>query len=309
MVADCSGAVSDLVEVITTGQTTPGRLFSTSNEGAELAKRGFQPGYQPGALNVGFKNGGPGGGHTAATLPNGVNFESGGSHGGIAYGGPAAGANDPQFTDHWYLPVGAGGVPGAGAAQQWSPGIPAVGGGTAGGSTPGYQPTQQPQAAPSWQSGAKSAGGGGLVGGALTAAAGMFPGGGAAASMMLQMITRTIQYGGEIAGSLAKGGLDALSVSDPDGGPGASLGDSWLGRLAGSIASAQPALPSSAGKQDKQQQSAVDPNTTQHGQGKCAAPGPGVHIENFVQSPDRQGASKTANDLAYATAAAGMIPV
>lgn len=59
---------------------------------------GFRPGYQPGAFTVGSRNGGPGGGHTAVALPTGINFESGGSHGGIAYGGPPAGALDLRTT-------------------------------------------------------------------------------------------------------------------------------------------------------------------------------------------------------------------
>lgn len=123
------------------------------------------------------------------------------------------------------------------------------------------------------------------------------------------MIQRTIQYGGEVAGHLAQGAMDALSVSDPDGGPGASLGDSWLGRLAGAVASAGPALPSSAGGQDKKQgqqkdqgqQQGQDPAAQQQARG-------GVHIENFVQAPNRQNVQQTANDLSFATAAAGMVP-
>ncbi|AOT25761.1 tape measure protein [Mycobacterium phage Tortellini] len=107
--ADCSGSISDLVEVLQTGETTPGRLFTTTNfaSDAEAAKLGFRPGFMPGALNVGV-NPYPGqSGHMAATLPNGVNFEGGGATGGGAqYGGNAAGALDPQFEKHYYLPVG-----------------------------------------------------------------------------------------------------------------------------------------------------------------------------------------------------------
>lgn len=126
--SDCSGAVSDLVELITQGEAGPGRLFSTANAASVLQSLGAVPGLVPGALQIGFKNGGPGGGHMAATLPNGVNFESGGGTGqGATYGGAAVGANDPQFTDHWSLPVGpgtrlgaytGGGVPFAGASPS-----------------------------------------------------------------------------------------------------------------------------------------------------------------------------------------------
>ncbi|NKU21994.1 hypothetical protein GS907_25950, partial [Rhodococcus hoagii] len=65
-----------------------------------------QAGLGPsGSLNVGWFNGGPYGGHTAATLPNNVNFEMGGGRGNGQYGGPAAGADDPMFTDHAHLPM------------------------------------------------------------------------------------------------------------------------------------------------------------------------------------------------------------
>lgn len=104
--ADCSGAVSDLVELWKTGTTSPARLFSTANEADVLRSLGAVPGLVPGALQIGLNSG-----HTAATLPNGVNFESGGAGGGVVYGGNAAGAADPQFTQQFSLPVnGAGGL-------------------------------------------------------------------------------------------------------------------------------------------------------------------------------------------------------
>ncbi|GFG83392.1 tape measure protein [Mycolicibacter algericus] len=107
--ADCSGSISDLVEMLQTGKTTPGRLFTTTNFASdeEAAKLGFRPGYMPGALNVGV-NPYPGqSGHMAATLPNGVHFEGGGATGGGAqYGGNAAGADDPQFERRYHMPVG-----------------------------------------------------------------------------------------------------------------------------------------------------------------------------------------------------------
>lgn len=103
--ADCSGAISDLVEVLINGKSTPQRLFTTEafRSDAEAAKFGFFPGFQPGALNVGV-NPYPGqSGHMAATLPNGTNFESTGS--GIRYGNGAAGALDPQFEKQYFRPV------------------------------------------------------------------------------------------------------------------------------------------------------------------------------------------------------------
>ncbi|NKR89702.1 hypothetical protein GS894_02910 [Rhodococcus hoagii] len=102
---DCSGAVSALANYAT-GRDPFGSRFATMTEGAELLARGFKPGLGPsGSLNVGWFNGGPYGGHTAATLPNNVNFEMGGGRGNGQYGGPAAGADDPMFTDHAHLPM------------------------------------------------------------------------------------------------------------------------------------------------------------------------------------------------------------
>lgn len=122
--ADCSGAISDLVEVLDTGTSTPGRLFTTVDFATDeqAAKFGFLPGYMPGALNIGV-NPYPGqSGHMAATLPNGVNFESGGGTGGGAqYGGNAAGALDKQFEKHYYRPVGGvGSFGGVGSANPSS---------------------------------------------------------------------------------------------------------------------------------------------------------------------------------------------
>lgn len=118
---DCSGAVSKIVNAAVGGS---GRM-STATARQWLAERGFQFGQgPPGTLRIGWKNGGPGGGHMAATLPDGTPFESGGSHGGILMGGGAAGAEDGQFDQHAYLPMqalypdgragGAGGFTGLG---------------------------------------------------------------------------------------------------------------------------------------------------------------------------------------------------
>ncbi|QQM15112.1 tape measure protein [Gordonia phage TinaLin] len=122
---DCSGAVSALANYAT-GRDPFGSRFATASEGDELAARGFKPGLGPaGSLNIGWLNGGPGGGHTSATLPNGVNFEMGGARGDGQYGGGAAGADDPQYTDHMHLPPEHFGGLDAGA--------PTTGGGTSSG--------------------------------------------------------------------------------------------------------------------------------------------------------------------------------
>ncbi|AXQ51857.1 tail length tape measure protein [Gordonia phage Catfish] len=101
---DCSGAVSAIAN-FATGRDPFSSRFATASEKSELEKRGFKPGLGPaGSLNIGWYNGGPGGGHTSATLPNGVNFEMGGARGDGQYGGGAAGADHSQYTDHAHLP-------------------------------------------------------------------------------------------------------------------------------------------------------------------------------------------------------------
>ncbi|WP_353107836.1 hypothetical protein [Gordonia sp. (in: high G+C Gram-positive bacteria)] len=133
---DCSGAVSAVAN-FATGRDPFASRFATGSEKEELAKRGFKPGLGPqGSLNVGWFNGGPYGGHTAATLPNGVNFEMGGGRGDGQYGGPAAGANDPQFTDHAHLPPEHFGGLDAGSPTGGNTGLSAPMGGSGGGGTP-----------------------------------------------------------------------------------------------------------------------------------------------------------------------------
>lgn len=275
--ADCSGAVSDLVEVMQNGAATPGRLFNTESFPGYAASHGWQPGLMPGALNVGVLHGGPGGGHMAATLPNGVNFESGGSHGGIAYGGPAAGADNPEFTEHWYLPTPGGVVapyatpaitqaaaPGLYSPANTNPGltspIPAVGGG--GGMYPqGLPPQIGASAAPAGLGTpypAHPGNSGNIMGGlpldALMAGASgldmMMPGAGAAAKIGIQLANRTIGYAAQNAGILANGIGEFFSVGDN---PKGSIGAGWLGKIAGGVAGAGMALPNMAGKKAQEQ--------------------------------------------------------
>ncbi|QOP65569.1 tape measure protein [Mycobacterium phage Suigeneris] len=127
--SDCSGAVSDLVEIITKGQATSARLFSTADAGSVLSSLGAVSGAVPGALQIGWDAG-----HMRATLPNGVNFESGGGTGqGATYGGNAKGA--AGMPNIMSLPIN--GVPlGAGyTASMGSGGLP---GAATGGATPVY---------------------------------------------------------------------------------------------------------------------------------------------------------------------------
>lgn len=103
---DCSAAMSAIAR-FAVGLAPFAARFTTASERGALADLGFKPGRGgPGDLRMGWKNGGPGGGHTAGTLPNGVNVEMGGANPSMGkYGGKAAGSNHPQFNEHAYLPV------------------------------------------------------------------------------------------------------------------------------------------------------------------------------------------------------------
>lgn len=101
---DCSGAMSAFARAAV-GLPPFGGRFSTASMGAQLSQMGFTMGRgTSGDLRFGWYNGGPGGGHTAGTLPDGTNIEMGGSYGGGMLGG-SVGADASQFTDHAYLTV------------------------------------------------------------------------------------------------------------------------------------------------------------------------------------------------------------
>lgn len=326
--ADCSGAVSDLIEVLTTGQATPGRGingggFSTANAAQVLESIGAQRGFVPGNLNIGFKNGGPGGGHMTSQLPNGVNFESGGSHGGIAYGGPAASPLNPQFTEQWTLPVGSTGWQGA-------PGVPSSV--SAGGGRSPVLGTQQmgpgvgASAAPTTGLGSQSynnpvggegfAGVGGLpmaaIQGAISAgggAASMFGGqaASAAAQMLMELGNRAVAFGGQAA-SIGVSALGETLLPSGDS-PDASIGNSWFGRIAGGLAGARPATPNVAGQAPTAEQKAQGQQSgqPQAEQGGDKSKQVGVNIENYnvQKSEDRAGQDLARHQFDAGTVGAG----
>ena len=138
---DCSGAVSAIANYAT-GQPPFASRFGTASMAGELASRGFQSGMgPPGSLNVGWFNGGAYGGHTAATLPDGTNFEMGGARGNGQFGGAAAGASNSMFTNHAFLPpefflgLDAGAPTFGGGGRAQGPG--GAGGGGGGGAAGG----------------------------------------------------------------------------------------------------------------------------------------------------------------------------
>lgn len=130
---DCSGMAARVIDRAL-GLPEVG-LMSTKNAAEWLAARGFKPGLGgPGQISVGWYDHGPNpnDGHMAMTLSNGLNAESGGKNGVFTIGGTAAGARDPQFDHHMYLPT----VYGEGPAGSSSPAAPLVGGGGAPGGAP-----------------------------------------------------------------------------------------------------------------------------------------------------------------------------
>lgn len=94
---DCSGLVSWVSNVASGRDAFSGR-FHTSNEESALLERGFQHGTAPNAVVVGWN-----GSHTAVTLPDGTSVSAGESGSGVHVGG--AGAYQPQFTHHMFLPT------------------------------------------------------------------------------------------------------------------------------------------------------------------------------------------------------------
>ena len=105
---DCSGAVSAVANTAV-GMRSFGSRFATANEASELTRMGFSRGRGgDGDLRIGFKNGGPAGGHTSGTLPDGTNFEMGGAANQGSVGARAAGAWDSYYNEFFYLPISPG---------------------------------------------------------------------------------------------------------------------------------------------------------------------------------------------------------
>lgn len=102
---DCSAAMSSIAAFAVGINPFP-RKFATGNEAAWLSSHGFHRGRgKQGDLRIGFKNGGPAGGHTAGTLPDGTNVEMGGGRGNGQIGGRAAGAWDSYFNEFFYKTI------------------------------------------------------------------------------------------------------------------------------------------------------------------------------------------------------------
>lgn len=102
---DCSGAASAF-SAFAVGLDPFPRKFATGSEEQWLRNNGFQMGAGPaGSFRVGWFNGGPYGGHTSVTLPDGTNAEMGGGRGNGQLGGAAAGADHSQYTHRAWVPA------------------------------------------------------------------------------------------------------------------------------------------------------------------------------------------------------------
>lgn len=113
---DCSGYMSAIADAIINGGNGVWKWATGTFPGGQPWKPGLGVGF---SVGVHDDPGGPGGGHTAGTLTgvgpySTVNVESGGGHGYVAYGGPAAGADSPQFAGKrpglFHLAIGADGA-------------------------------------------------------------------------------------------------------------------------------------------------------------------------------------------------------
>ncbi|QDQ93701.1 hypothetical protein FND50_25060 [Rhodococcus sp. WB9] len=112
---DCSGYMSMIADAIINGGDGVRKWATSSFPGGQPWVPGLGQGF---SVGVHDDPGGPGGGHTAGTLTGvgpyaTVNVESGGGHG-VAYGGPAVGADNAQFAGKhpglFHLAIGADGA-------------------------------------------------------------------------------------------------------------------------------------------------------------------------------------------------------
>ena len=155
---DCSAMVSAVVNDALGLDPFDSRM-STVNEGDWLAAKGAHAGIGgPGDISVGwFDNGGGANGHTALTLGDGTNVESRGGDG-VVIGGDAAGADDPMFDQHMFIPekLLRGGDLGAGSGKGLGPNM--SGGGKTGSGTSGGGMKKSRQSAGGGSTGGASSG-------------------------------------------------------------------------------------------------------------------------------------------------------
>lgn len=106
---DCSGTTSAFA-ALAVGMNPFPRKYFTGDEGAWLSGHGYSPGVGPkkNSYAVSFYNGGPGGGHTAASIydSNGreTRIEMGGSPS-MGHFNTGVGATHSMFTDRFHIPL------------------------------------------------------------------------------------------------------------------------------------------------------------------------------------------------------------
>ncbi|ASD53425.1 tape measure protein [Mycobacterium phage Lucky2013] len=288
-------------------KTSVGGPLATGADWGSLMRQagqllGMPGGMAGGPLSTGMPTGLPGGrapgvagGAAGGGLP--------GLFGGLgAAGGGAAGGALGQLAPQRQLP--GTGMPGAAGAAAGAVGGLEAGQTAAGQGNNDYKPGEE-----GWQPQGGGLGVGGLAGAAIQGAMGAgsamagpaAPAASAAAQMAMQLIQRTIKYGGEVAAIGVEGLMETFTLGD------SALGDmskSWFGRLLGGLSQAKPALGGSAGKQDEksaEKKGEQDPNADkQQQQGGLG----GVNIGTFVQSPDRSN-QQVMNDLNFMSYASG----
>lgn len=268
-------------------------IFGTSGNGMRGGLGGpylgFPDGDHPDPAYPGIGGGAaglPGGAPGGPFLGGAAGFV--GDAGGPAPPGPGSGVSGPN---------GAPGGPGAGAPAGNNP--------YASQGEVGYNSSQA-----GWQpQGQGFSGLGGLPLAALNTAASAIPipGAGQAAQTAIQGINRTIAYGGQAASIGVQGLMQTFLPSDS---PLSDPSKSWFGKLLGGFAGARPATGNSAGSSDKAQKDiGKSENDPQQGGGKGGGNvNNGVHIENFVQAPNRNSAQQVGSDLLYQTAQGGQRP-
>jgi hypothetical protein len=96
---DCSGWQAMLKRAALDQKPYARREWATGSVSPGSPPPGFVPGIN-GTFAIGVTHGSPG--HTAGTVA-GINAESGGAHGYVAFGPPSAGADHPQFDMHFHI--------------------------------------------------------------------------------------------------------------------------------------------------------------------------------------------------------------
>lgn len=115
----------------------------------------------------------------------------------------------------------------------------------------------------------------------------MAPGAGAAAKIGIQLANLGIKQAGKVAGIATSGVFETLSLGDN---PMGSLGKSWIGKFAGGLAGARPAVPNAAGQAAPAMASDKDPRAAmQRGAEAVKGGDTNISVTNNRLTEDGQG--------------------